>query len=305
MSYNACEFCLGIHESLNSHLIDIQTESEFVAAKIINGKQPIVVASLYRQPNNDESQMQELTNAILTLCESNPGAAIWISGDINLPDIDWQSLSITSHQYKLSINNSFLNLLERSGLEQTIDFPTRGDKTLDVCITNRPSLTNRKYPLPGLSDHHVVFKEVDTQATRKKPVRREILLWKKSDTDAIRERIKKWSDVFVNTYSTTTPVENLASAIQSELENVIKDLIPCKLSSTRQNQPWFNSTTKHITRRKARAFKKACLTNKKKDWSRYKRLKKECLKTCRAAYNNYISMTLSTMRLATRSLVHW
>ena len=37
---------LGIHSSLNSYQIDIETNAEFVAAKIVNGNQNIVVAAL-------------------------------------------------------------------------------------------------------------------------------------------------------------------------------------------------------------------------------------------------------------------
>ena len=84
------------------------------------------------------------------------------------------------------------------------------------------------------------------------------------------------------------PVEELAEAIQHELESVIEECIPSKLSSTRCNQPWFNSTTKRATRRKARAYRKARRTNKERDWLRFRRLKKESQKQCRNSYNKYI-----------------
>ena len=37
---------LGIHSSLNNHQMVIKTEADFIAAKIINGNQSIIVASL-------------------------------------------------------------------------------------------------------------------------------------------------------------------------------------------------------------------------------------------------------------------
>ncbi len=235
---------LGIHTSLDSHQIDIQTGAEFVAAKIVSGKQSAVLASLYRPTNNDLNYLEELINTITNLYRSNPGTPTWIGGDINLPDIEWSSNSIVSHQYPRALNESFLDLLAITGMEQLVDFPTRGDSTLDIFITNRPSLTNTCTSIPPLSDHHVVFMDVDARAHRRKPVKRKIHLWKKADLDAIRHRVKGMSDNFTTKFSATTPVEVLADELQQELTKIIEDCVPSKLSSSRVNQPWFNADTK-------------------------------------------------------------
>ena len=79
---------LGIHSSLNSHEIKVATDTEFVTAKILSGKQSIVVGLFYRPPSNDQGYMDRLTEAITCLCKSDPKAAYWIAGDANLPDID-------------------------------------------------------------------------------------------------------------------------------------------------------------------------------------------------------------------------
>ena len=279
---------LGIHNSLNNHQIEIKTNIDFVAAKIINGKQTIIVASFYRPTNNDQAYMDELCHVITNLCQRNPGAAIWIAGDINLPDIHWPTMSITSHQYTIAINEAFLQVLESTGLTQMIDFPTRRDNTLDIIATNRPSLVIKSHGLPGLSDHDIVFMEVNVRALRRKPVKRKILLWNKADLDSIRVRIGKWSNDFQAKYTASTNVEELAQAIQCELESVIEECVPSKLSSSRYNQPWFNSSTKRATRRKARAYRKARRTNRERDWLRFRRLKKESQRQCRSSYNKYI-----------------
>ena len=240
---------LGIHNNLNNHQICIQTEVGIVAAKILNENQSIIVASIYRPTDNNQAYTDELTSSITKLCVDNPGAAIWIAGDANLPDISWESYTITSHQYKRSINESFLHLLDTTGLDQIVDFPTRGDRTLDIIMTNRPSLVNRCCSLSPLSDHDVVFFDISVRAILRKPVRRKIYLWKRTDFDGIQ--IKKWSDHFTSTYSTSTPVEHLAKIMQLELDQIMKDNVPSKWSSTRYSQPWFNTNTKRSTRRKA------------------------------------------------------
>ena len=45
---------LAIHSSLNSHQLNIKTDTEFIAAKIINKNQPIIVGALYRLPNKQQ-----------------------------------------------------------------------------------------------------------------------------------------------------------------------------------------------------------------------------------------------------------
>ena len=168
-----------------------------------------------------------------------------------------------------------------------VDFPTRRNNTLDVIMTNRPTLINTCCSLPALSDHDVIFAEVNVRAIRRKPVRRKILLWNRADMEAIRKRVQESSSVITSKFTTSTPVEIIADTLQKDLQIIIEDCVPSKYSSTRSNQPWFNTATKRVLRRKSRAFKKARRTNKERDWRRFQRLKKEAQLTCRRAYYKF------------------
>ena len=120
---------LAIHTSLNNHQLDFETDAEFIAAKILSGKHTTIVGAFYRPTNNNQVYMDSLNQAIEDLCTSNPEAAVWLGGDLNLPDINWATDEIVGHQYTKSINESFLLTLARTGLEQIVDFPTREDNT--------------------------------------------------------------------------------------------------------------------------------------------------------------------------------
>jgi DNA-binding NarL/FixJ family response regulator len=209
--------------------------------------------------------MDSLNQSIKDLCHSNPGTAVWIGGDTNLPDIDWETEQIISNRYKHSISETFLQTQASCGLEQIVDFPTRGDNTLDTISTNRPSLVKQCVGMPGLSDHDVVFLEMSARAYRQKPPSRKILLWKRANLDDIRSSISTWADDYVNKHNTSTPVEILASDLQQALDKVIDDHVPSKMSSSRYSQCWFDTSTKRTCRKKARAFKKARRTNKERD----------------------------------------
>ena len=53
---------LDIHNSLNNHQSCIQTEVGIVAAKILNGNQSIIVASIYRPTDNNQAYTDKLTS---------------------------------------------------------------------------------------------------------------------------------------------------------------------------------------------------------------------------------------------------
>ena len=53
---------------------------------------------------------------------------------MNLPDINWESNIISSHQYNKKLNESFLSFLYDGNLDQLINFPTRKDNTLDLSL---------------------------------------------------------------------------------------------------------------------------------------------------------------------------
>ena len=48
---------LGISTSLNSNKIEIETEGEFVAAKVLGSKHAIIFATAYRPPSSDQTYM--------------------------------------------------------------------------------------------------------------------------------------------------------------------------------------------------------------------------------------------------------
>ena len=103
-------------------------------------------------------------------------------GDTNLPDIKWKDESIEmmeGNQYIRPINNTFIDAFRDIGCQQAVDFPSRLDKTLDIFVTNRPTLINKCFGLPGLSHHDVII--IDTSLTQDEPVKRLIYLWSKAD----------------------------------------------------------------------------------------------------------------------------
>ena len=85
-----------------------------------------------------------------------------LAGDFNLPDIDWTIPTIKNQCRTRAIHSQLLNTLADHSLIQLNQTATRENNILDLITTNSPNLVNRIEILPGISDHHAIFTEVNT-----------------------------------------------------------------------------------------------------------------------------------------------
>ena len=133
---------VACQNTLTCEQLTFDTDVEIVVCciKLREAPQPLIICALYRPPNNDLSYMTELCNVLSQVANNYSNSPIWIVGDINLPNIDWQTSSISGSVYPTYLCNPFLNFLQEYGFTQTVTFPTRGSNTLDIFATNRPSL---------------------------------------------------------------------------------------------------------------------------------------------------------------------
>ena len=61
--------------------------------------------------------------------------------------------------------------------------PTRLENTLDLFITNNPTLVSKVDILPGLSDHDIVYSEVSVRPRVVKQKPRIVHIYKRADWD--------------------------------------------------------------------------------------------------------------------------
>ncbi|XP_071503755.1 uncharacterized protein [Diadema antillarum] len=272
--------------------VSINSDKEIVAAEIkIIGGQKLIVICLYRPPDNDATSAEEICSVVSRIVRNNPTSAIWISGDLNLPDINWQTETVTGHQYNLGINSTFLSIFQDLCFSQVVDFPTRGQAILDVFLSNRPSLIRKCIPLPGISDHDMVLTVADIRAKLQRPSRRKIYLWKKANMVAIRETMGSFADTFLAETSLDTPIENQWMEIKNKILSVLEKDVPSKMTSCRFSQPWITAELKRLSRKKKRAFWRSSAAGNKNnpDYTTYKGLKKTMQTECRRAHQTYIS----------------
>ena len=150
--------------------------------------------------------------------QDNPSSTIWIAGDFNLPNIEWEIQTVRGHNYPIELCKTFTTFLSDSDGR----LPTRLTNILNLFITNMPSLK----PLPGISDHEIVFVELLTNIELQNSTRT-CKLWHKADMDSIHEVITNFNNEFLHC-NTDTPVDALWNKFK-DMCHVCLNKIPSKL----------------------------------------------------------------------------
>ena len=154
----------AVKKTLICDRLDTNSSTELVNVQISGKQSNLIIMNAYRPPNNNVEPVNELCSEIESVVDSHPKDCVWVVGDLNLPDINWSSNSVDNNQYKKDINEKVLNTIENCGMQQMVELPTRNNKTLDILLTNRPSLVTNCSVQPGVSDHDIVMLSADINA---------------------------------------------------------------------------------------------------------------------------------------------
>jgi len=279
---------IAYRNSLTCCELSYDSSVEVAAGKFILDSQSLIICSLYRPPNRNLEYMQNLCHLLRNICSTNPDTPIWIAGDMNLPNIDWESLSITNNSYPIDLCESFIEFISDNGFTQIVKSPTRKENILDIFLTNRPSLVNHCDTVPGISDHEAVVAQSSVVASLQTS-QYSIHLWSKADTDSMKEAAVNLCNTFLENYSVSTNVDVLweqFKAVCSECLNYVPTKV---INSNSKRQPWISQHIRRLSRKKQRLYNLAKQSQSSHHWEAYYRIKKEVSSTCRTAYNNYVS----------------
>ena len=169
------EFSLHVNQLLfvRKSCYQLRT-SKIVACQIHLKKDSIILISAYRPPNTNYEYLEELCSTLSHIALSNPDKVIWLAGDLNFPNIDWNSYCINGHNYPLQLRMwKFIDTLLDPNLFQFVGSPTRKENILDIFATNWPSLVTSCTTIPGVSDHEAVLISAKIQPSGK----RKKILW--------------------------------------------------------------------------------------------------------------------------------
>ena len=178
----------------------------------ISKQKKMVISSYNRPPNqSDESYLNKAYVEISKLRKASKKSVFILGRDFNVPDVSWKDDSITSSKhYPKRVSQTFL--ASDLGLEQMVQFPTRGENTLDLIsllikVIKRDANLYHLLSISERSDHDIVLFDTAHQPVRSRPKRQTIYLWKKADTEGIKAAFTKYSVKFFS--SSFASVDNM------------------------------------------------------------------------------------------------
>ena len=224
--------------------------------------------------------------------DRNPDSVISIAGDANFSNIRRLVFLLSGNNYPVHLCAVFLDFIQDCGLTQTVNFPTRSANTLDIFITNWPSLVLNCKPLAGFSDHDIVYIESTVVAKKQSPPSEQCYkFWNRTDNDTISDYITTFTEQFLGEYDihwTTYQAIDTLWNVFKEMCYKCLDMIPSRTHKTGTSPPWMNPTIKRLSYRKQRLYNFARQFKSADAWQRYRQIKKEVQHACQQAHNSYI-----------------
>ena len=163
---------------------------------------PLYIFSFYRPPNNDPNSLNQLSNAIATLYESeSPQTNVIIAGDFNAPDITWTEgigQVKPSPSYGTAVNYSLLDLASDYHFEQLVHENTRQNHILDLVFSTNPAYVSNVKVTPGISDHEAVFYCYNSTPLTNQKSACKIYLYNQGNFDAIKQCMQCFQTSFLS-----------------------------------------------------------------------------------------------------------
>ena len=235
---------------------DLDTDCVIIWAGLhFSGSNHLYLASFYKPPNTTSQPLEALAscNKLITLhMRSSPN--VIISGDFNLPGIDWESWQAgctTESQHKL-----LLDFLLYNSLSQLISQATRptSNNILDLLIISSPNLIENIQAVPGLSDHLAIIFDVNLKPHMPMKPSRKVYQFHKADKISLKMKAKAFLDKFIKSDPTKNDIFTNWCTIKSILGNLLDDYVPYRTTKSGHNLTWITNDVKRSMRKRDRLF---------------------------------------------------
>ena len=243
------------------------------------GYGPMNIYLVYRPPTSGV----ENTDLLCSLVSTMPVNSLLI-GDINLPNIDWNTGRGSTSAKKL------YDAVTTGGLEQLVRSPTHNKgNILDLIITNMADkVLNVTLDAPiGKSDHCTIKLELDIKKQRGSDTRK-IPNWTKADIPGLKSYLRNvdWRGELED-----KNVEDSWSVFKRELEAATKKFVPYSTARQDDKPKWLTRDIIKLVAKKKRAWKEYKFQGGLGPQTKYKEL--ESWQTLRKTTQENLQITLS------------
>ena len=193
----------------------------------------MLICGLYHPPkfNYKERELREyLIHIADEMSDRYPEIVFLLGGDLNRLDLE-----------RLQVD---------AGWDILVNFPTRGDATLDNCLTNRPDLFGESFPFQtSIKTDHIVI--VLPAGTKLKPIRRKVQI------RDCREHCKAalYNSMVTETWDNvidSTDVQQAVHLLESKILSHMDNCMPIRTITMSRDPLWMTPLLKSIIRAKSR-----------------------------------------------------
>ena len=277
--------CLYIHKNMKpspADKIDSNFNEHVFAECKRDGLPPLLVGLVYRSPNSNQENNDELNSLFLRTVELRDHDVL-VMGDFNSPEINWDlatSEAVPSHPA-----TTFLNVTKEAFLVQHQKEPTRhrpGQKanTVDLIFTSDDGLLEDITTAPpmGKSDHFTIIFSLDMN--EKKQEHRTTLNYTKMDTNML---IWKLLDIDWEKEGRNLTVEQYWYMLKNRIKQAVEKSVPKRSAQSRRRQKWMDGGTLTSVRTKHKRFRRWLQTRSGEDHMAYVEARNQATKACRKA----------------------
>lgn len=261
-------------------------------------RKSIVIACIYMPPCYTSYAVEPMTEILDSLTSRYSSSVIWVTGDFNMPDIEWYHSRIKDGSRSEKLHQDFMNCFIEYGFHQLISSPTHiKGNTLDLVFVNSddrdivPSVVN-----PGLSDHYLVELEMSylfENVCIKKPPRT-IKLYDKADSDAIAIELQKTTLEIQAEIESRVGVDQVWQHFCDSLSRVVDLFVPTLTFKSRtESEPvWFNRKARKLVSKQRRLYNKYKRTGRDLYIEQYRICRKENKRFFRNRHREYLKSRL-------------
>ena len=257
----------------------------------LKGDKKLILGGYYRTPSGHAvTQQEEFETSVSDLkSKITPNDMIIIGGDFNFRDINWDEGTIAPCTYERSASQMLIDTLGEHHLSQMQRKSTRAGNTLDLYITNRPSLVKAIDVVPNISDHDAaIIADSNITAVTSKKTPRIHHVFSRANWPAMKEDITKMSHVFLANHGLKSVDDNWEH-IKSTIKDTITKNVPTKTTSSKKRHPWITSALRRKTMRRHRMYLKARRSKNKERMARYRTFSKSVDKEIRQTKVSFIN----------------
>jgi hypothetical protein len=220
-------------------------------------------------------------------------AVVMVGGDFNYPGWNWKDRTLCRNSPQPGLHHIFMDSVRDLGLEQLVEKPTRGDNTLDLMLTNFPNMVPRVEIIPGVSDHQIVYLELQMTPVKERQIQRPVPCYNKADWDSMREAASKLSDTILASHNHEPNAEEIWVELRDGLKDIVQEFVPHRTLGQRHAAPWIDYKSKKLIRRRNRIHKLWLKTKSKPLLQEYKSLKRTIQQRLRRKYWQYLESTIT------------